>query len=73
MLKNISLSAEEILIEKARQRARQQNSTLNAEFRRWLKVYTRDCSITENFQLMLEQLNYVQAGRHFSREERNAR
>ena len=73
MLKNISLRADENLIEKARQRARQKNSTLNAEFRMWLKVFTRDESMTENYQRILEQLNYVQAGKRFSREVRNAR
>ena len=73
MLKNITLSAEEHLIEKARRQARQQNSTLNAEFRKWLKVFVRDQSMAENYQLTLERLNYVQAGKRFSREERNAR
>ena len=44
MVKNITLSADEIIIKKARQRAKQQNTTLNAEFRKWLKRYTRENS-----------------------------
>ncbi len=36
MLKNITLSAEKELIENARDRAEAKNTTLNAEFRRWL-------------------------------------
>jgi hypothetical protein len=41
MLKNITLSAEEALIEKARQRAQAESTTLNAEFRNWLAQYAQ--------------------------------
>jgi hypothetical protein len=37
MLKNITLRAEENLIRRARERAAAENTTLNAEFRRWLE------------------------------------
>jgi len=39
MLQNITLSAEKELIQRARQRAEAENTTLNAEFRRWLAQY----------------------------------
>lgn len=35
-MKNITLSADEHLIEWARQKAASENTTLNAEFRQWL-------------------------------------
>src|SRR4051794_9181077 len=40
LLKNITLSAEERLIEAARERARAEHTTLNEQFRRWLADYT---------------------------------
>jgi hypothetical protein len=40
MLKNITFSAEKDLIEKAREKARSEKTTLNVAFRRWLKQYT---------------------------------
>ncbi len=73
MLKNITLSADEGLIEKSRKRARQQNTTLNAEFRKWLKKYSSGNSNADNFSLIMEHLGYVQAGQKFSREDLNER
>ena len=40
-MKNITLSADESLIEAARDRARREHTTLNEQFRRWLLDYTR--------------------------------
>ena len=73
MLKNITLSADESLIKKARIRARKLNTTLNAEFRRWLEVYSADKSNARNFDLLMKQFDYVKAGKKFNREELNAR
>ncbi|MDZ7728611.1 MAG: hypothetical protein U5Q44_10705 [Dehalococcoidia bacterium] len=39
-MKNITLSADENLIEAARERARRENTTLNEQFRRWLSGCT---------------------------------
>ena len=38
-MKNITLSADEYLIEAARRRATTEGTTLNAQFRRWLADY----------------------------------
>lgn len=73
MKKNITFSADENIIKKARQRAKKQNTTLNNEFRNWLKRYTMEKSNSDNYTLIMERLDYVQAGRHFSREELNER
>ena len=73
MLKNVTFSADEELIRRARQRARQQHTTLNAEFRRWLEKYAYGVRRAEDFDALMEALTHVQAGRKFSREEMNAR
>ena len=73
MLKNVTLSADENLIKKARKRANKLNSTLNAEFRRWLTYYSSENSNSKNFDLLMEQFDYVNAGDKFSRDELNAR
>ncbi len=40
-MKNIILSADDKLIEAARERARVEQTTLNEQFRRWLADYAR--------------------------------
>lgn len=40
-MKNITLSAEETLIEAARSRAKAEQTTLNEQFRRWLADYAQ--------------------------------
>ena len=42
MLKNITFSTEEALIEKGRSCARAEGTTLNEKFRGWLKDYVRE-------------------------------
>ena len=42
MLKNLTLSAEEALIEKARAKALSEKTTLEEEIRRWLEEYARE-------------------------------
>jgi hypothetical protein len=73
MKKNITFSADENIIKKARQRAKKQNTTLNNEFRNWLKRYSLEKSYSDNYTLVMKRLDYVKAGRHFSREELNER
>ncbi len=73
MLKNITLSADENQIKKARKRAQNLNTTLNAEFRKWLGNYSSENSNARNFDLLMDQLNYVSAGVKFSRDELNER
>ncbi len=73
MLQNITLSAEKVLIERARQRAETQNTTLNAEFRRWLAQYIEYPQTAEDLMVIMDQFSYAQAGKTFSREELNER
>jgi hypothetical protein len=72
-MKNITLSADERLIESARQRARRHNTTLNNEFRRWLSDYVKGEDRAREFDDILERLSYVEVTRKFSRDEMNER
>lgn len=71
-LKNITLSADERLIEKARVKAQQQRSSLNVEFRAWLERYVKSEDGTD-LNALMKRLAYVKAGGPFTREELNER
>ena len=73
MLKNITLSADEELIRKAREKAKGEHTTLNATFRRWLRQYVNKNTKTTDYQAFMDSLNYAKPGRKFSREEMNER
>ncbi len=73
MLKNITLSADEQLIKKAREKARRENTTLNENFRQWLKRYVMSDQEQFNYDELMDSLNYVNPGRKFSRDELNER
>ena len=73
MLKNITLSAEADLIQRARQRAEQENTTLNEEFRRWLAQYADRSKNAGDLSALMARLNYAQPGKKFTREEMNER
>jgi len=72
-MKNITLSAEESLIEQARLVAKSQRTTLNAAFRNWLQQYTRRSGSAQEFDALMKRLGHVKAGRHFTRDEMNER
>lgn len=73
MLKNITLSAEEELIRRAREKARGEHATLNANFRRWLRQYVNKNKRPNDFRALMESMNYSRTDRKFSREELNER
>lgn len=72
-MKNITLSAEEDLIERARLIARTQRRTLNDAFRDWLTQFTQNAGDAQGFDAMMNRMNHVDAGRRFSRDELNER
>ena len=72
-MKNITFSADEHLIEQARDKARSQRTTLNKAFREWLVQFTSKPSCAEEISALMNRLKYVEAGRHFSRNELNER
>ncbi len=73
-MKNITLSADERLIEAARERARREHTTLNAEFRRWLVQYARRRERAEDYRKVMDELRgNVRVGKKLSRDEMNER
>ena len=72
-MKNVTLSAEEHLIEQARQLARTQRETLNQVFREWLLQYTARQRGTRELDALMQRLGHVHPGQHFTRDELNAR
>jgi hypothetical protein len=75
-MKNITLSAPEELIEKARRNAAAKGTTLNEEFRQWLKGQATGGDgevLSAHYRVLMQQLSHVNSGRRFSREEMNER
>jgi len=72
-MKNITFSAEESLIEKARKKARSENTSLNKRFREWLKFYATRGESHEDYKSIMEELDYAVPGKKFSRDELNER
>ena len=74
-MKNITLSADDKLIEAARERARAEQTTLNEQFRRWLADYVRQEHQTESAMALIEVLRgqVRTGGRKFTRDEMNER
>ena len=70
-MKNITLSADENLIEQARLIAKAQHRTLNAAFREWLEQFTGQSRSAQEFDSLMKRLKHVKAGRRFTREEMN--
>lgn len=74
-MKNITLSADENLIEEARQRATEERTTLNAQFRLWLASYVGRERQAARAETTLRELRSVikTGGRTFTRDEMNER
>lgn len=74
-MKNITLSADERLIEAARERARAERTTLNERFREWLAEYAGGGRPTSKTLALFEEFAaYTDTGgQKFTREEMNER
>jgi hypothetical protein len=74
-MKNITLSADDKLIEAARERARTEHTTLNEQFRRWLADYVQQEQKADAAMALIEELRgrVRTGGRKFSRDEMNER
>jgi hypothetical protein len=71
--KNITLSADEEMIERARLRARQEQTTLNEAFREWLGRYAGAPPSGAEYVRLMKSLRHVWTSRKFTREEMNER
>jgi len=73
-MKNVTLSADDELIEQARRMAKAQHKTLNQAFREWLAEYTRRDSDEKAIEALYKRLTHINSGgRKFTREEMNER
>ena len=73
-MRNITLSADENLIDEARKHATSRNTTLNAEFRLWLKDYVgRERQAARAMETIREIQGKLRVGRKLTREEMNER
>ncbi len=73
MRKNITLSAEDSLIKRAREKAARQNKSFNTVFREWLSRYVGADDARDGYERLMERLGHVRSGHKFTREEMNER
>jgi hypothetical protein len=73
-MKNITLTADESIIEAARAQAQSENTTLNAQFRIWLASYAQRQRMARYEEVMKELRGKISTGgRKFTRDEMNER
>ena len=72
-MKNITLSADEYLLEAAHKYAAVENTTLNAKFRQWLEDYTQRQRLADRAMATIRELQgkISTDGRKFTRNEMN--
>jgi len=73
MKKNITFSAEGMIIQLAQKKASSENTTLNTLFRLWLKNYINLSDSKSRFDKIMKKVEYTKPGRSFTREEMNER
>jgi hypothetical protein len=73
MLRNITLSADEQAIARAREEAERRGTTLNAEFRLWLEAFVEQEWAAKGYQDLMARLHYARAGGRFSRDDLSER
>lgn len=71
MRRNITFSADENLIRKARERAAREHTNLNSVFREWLARYAQTGE--SDYAAVMDKLKHIRPGRKFSRDELNER
>lgn len=72
-MKNITLSADERLIEQARLVAQSQHKTLNVAFREWLENYAAQAGAGASVDALMRRLKHIRSSGPYSRDEMNER
>ena len=72
-MKNITISADEAVLEQAQRRAKAEHQTLNALMRQWLVHYVSQPAAGDNYDALMQRFAHTSAGRRFTREEMNER
>ena len=73
LVKNVTLSADPDLIEKARQVAKAEHKTLNAAFREWLQSYAARRGDVEAYDALMSRLRHIHSRSPYTRDEMNER
>ena len=72
-VKNVTLSAEDRVLERAREVARRRSTTLNQMFRAWLAELTAERTRKDRYEELMRRLSRARSGGRFTRDEMNAR
>ena len=73
-IRNITLSAEESALQKARQKAVREGKSLNVKFREWLQKYISPQDYSDNYEKLMKSLKHITpGGKKFTRDEANER
>jgi hypothetical protein len=72
-MKNVTLRADENLIEQARLIARLQHKTLNAAFQEWLQQYAAQARGGAAVDALMRRLRHVRSAGPLTRDEMNER
>jgi hypothetical protein len=72
-MKSITFSADANLIERARQRARKRQTTLNEAFREWLREYAEPKDFSRRYEDVMARLRHIKMEAPVSRDELNER
>lgn len=72
-VKNVTLSADENLIEQARLVAQARRTTLNAAFREWLEQYAAQSGSGAAIDALMRRLKHVKSSGRYTRDELNER
>lgn len=72
-MKNITFSADEHVIQLAREEARNRKTTLNALFREWMEDLARRDERRNNIETILKNMSRYDSGGPYSRDELNER
>lgn len=73
VVRNITFSADEAAIDRARELARNEHKTLNDGFREWLVQSGSRVVSASEIEELYRSLRHVNAGRKFTRDEMNER
>ena len=72
-MREITLSADEALIERASERAKREEKTLDEVFREWLEHYAPERPARVPYEEVMRRLAHIKFDRTFTRDEMNER
>lgn len=74
MVRNVTLTLEEGLLQQARSKALSQRKTLNLLFREWVSQYVGiRPGRGEGYRSLMKKMGHARTGRKFTRDEMNER